>query len=69
MVGIVGNPLPPDTEHVPPTEKLNVNVHSITEQIKIDKILSSIETKEKLENEYLHNITKLKTHLLQNMFI
>lgn len=50
-------------------EKLNVNVHSITEQIKIDKILSSIETKEKLENEYLHNITKLKTYLLQNMFI
>ena len=50
-------------------EKLNVNVHSITEQIKIDKILSSIETKEKLENEYLHNITKLKTYLFQNMFI
>lgn len=50
-------------------EKLNVNVHSITEQIKIDKILSSIEKKEKLEDEYLHNITKLKSYLLQNMFI
>ena len=50
-------------------ENLNVNVHSITEQIKIDKILSSIEIKEKLEDEYLHNITKLKSYLLQNMFI
>ncbi len=50
-------------------EKLNINVHSITEQIKIDKILSSIEEKEKLENQYLYNITKLKTYLLQNMFI
>ena len=50
-------------------ENINVNVHSITEQIKIDKILSSIEIKEKLEDEYLHNITKLKSYLLQNMFI
>ena len=50
-------------------EKLNINVHSIAEQIKIDKILSSIEAKEKLESKYLNNITKLKTYLLQNMFI
>ena len=50
-------------------EKLNVNVHSITEQMKIDKILSSIETKEKLEAQYLRNIIKLKTYLLQNMFV
>lgn len=50
-------------------EKLNINVHSTAEQIKIDKILSSIEAKEKLEVEYLNNITKLKTYLLQNMFI
>lgn len=50
-------------------EKLNVNVHSKTEQIKIDKILSSIEAKEKLENKYLYSITKLKRYLLQSMFI
>ena len=50
-------------------EKLNINVHSIAEQIKIDKILSSIVAKEKLEARYLNNITKLKTYLLQNMFV
>lgn len=50
-------------------EKMNINVHSIAEQIKIDKILSSIEAKEKLEAKYLNNIIKLKTYLLQNMFI
>ena len=50
-------------------ERVKVKVHKIEEQINIDKIISSIESKILLENNRLTLIIKLKKGLMQNMFV
>ena len=50
-------------------ENVKVNVHSFSEQLKIDKYLSSIESKILLEYKLLNKLFELKKGLMQNMFV
>ena len=50
-------------------ERVKVKVHKIEEQMNIDNILSSIESKILLENNLLNKLSELKKGLMQNMFV
>ena len=50
-------------------ERVKVKVHKIEEQVNIDKMLSSIESKILLENNLLNKLSELKKGLMQNMFV
>ena len=50
-------------------ERVKVKVHNIDEQMNIDKILSSIESKILLEDNLLNKLFELKKGLMQNMFV
>ena len=50
-------------------ERIKVKVHNYNDQSRIDKYLSSVETKILLEDKLLNKLIKLKKGLMQSMFV
>ena len=50
-------------------ERIKVKVHNYNDQSRIDKYLSSVETKILLEDKLLNKLIKLKKGLIQSMFV
>lgn len=50
-------------------ERIKVKVHNYNDQNRIDKYLSSVETKILLEDKLLNKLIKLKKGFMQNMFV
>ena len=50
-------------------ERIKVKVHDYNDQSRIDKYLSSVETKILLEDKLLNKLIKLKKGLMQSMFV